>query len=351
GYVPSDANFFKFASWGPYAVSNMKVTDCGCFGDFIKLDPKISFFKDLVLLVPAIYFVFRHRDMHQLFTPRVRSITLGLVAILLILFCLRNFLWGLPVIDFRPFKVGTNLYEKKTAEEEAAASVRVTDWRLKNNKTNEVIQLTNADYMAGLKAGNYAKADWSVVEQIKTKPAIEETKVSQFSLVDKDGFDVSEDILTDSGHVFLIVAYKLKGESQTQEMIVPDTTWTIDTVQMNTGSPTVVKTASSTGMKKEVKQIFIWDEDYINQYVEKVNPLMENVIKQGAKVYATAGGAGTEMLEAFKEASGSPYDWYEADDILLKTIIRSNPGVVHLKAGRVEEMWHIRSLPKNLDLN
>ena len=47
GYVPLDANFFDFSAWGPYVKENMRVTDCGCFGDFIKLDPKISFFKDL----------------------------------------------------------------------------------------------------------------------------------------------------------------------------------------------------------------------------------------------------------------------------------------------------------------
>src|SRR5688572_4141863 len=221
GYVPSDANFFKFASWGPYSATNMKVTDCGCFGDFIKLDPKISFFKDLVLLLPAIYFVFRHRDMHQLFTPRARAIIVGLITLLLILFCLRNFYWGLPVVDFRPFKVGTNLYEKKTAEEEAQANVKVT-LRMQNKKTGEIIEMPQEVYMANWQ--KYPKEEWTSLEPIKSKPEIEETKVSQFSLTDKDGYDVAEDILTDSGHVFLIVAYKLKGESHTQETMIPDTT-------------------------------------------------------------------------------------------------------------------------------
>jgi len=78
---------------------------------------------------------------------------------------------------------------------------------------------------------------------------------------------------------------------------------------------------------------------------------MDNVMKQGAKVYAAAGGAGGEKLESFKAAIGSNYDWYEADDILLKTIIRSNPGVVHIKGGKVIEMWHIRSLPQSISLN
>ena len=201
------------------------------------------------------------------------------------------------------------------------------------------------------KRKKYPKEEWETIEQLRGEPAIAETKVSQFSIIDKDGYDVAEDILTDSGHVFLIVAYKLKGESQTQEITVADTTWSVDTVEVNTGVKTVVRTPVATGTRKEVKEVFIWDEEYLRKYVEKVNPLMANVMEQGAKVYAAAGGAGTEKLQAFKEATSSPYEWHEADDILLKTIIRSNPGVVHIKAGTVVGMWHIRQLPKTLTLN
>ena len=53
GFVPTEANFFDFAKWGPYIKTQMRVTDCGCFGDFIKLDPGVSFCKDLFLMLPA----------------------------------------------------------------------------------------------------------------------------------------------------------------------------------------------------------------------------------------------------------------------------------------------------------
>ncbi len=349
GYVPSDFTFFQFSSWGPYTATNMRVTDCGCFGDFIKLEPKISFFKDLVLLIPAFYFVYRYKDMHQLFSARTRAITIGVATVLLVLFCLKNFLWGLPVIDFRPFKVGTNLYEKKAAEEAAASSVKITGWKLQNKKTGALVKLPHEVYMSEL--AKYPKTEWTVVEQIKSKPAIESTKVSEFSVTDHDGNDVAGDILADSGHVFLIVAYKLKGDSRTEEVMVTDTTWTTDTVRVNQDSTIIVKKATINGTKKEIREVYDWDPDYVRDYQEKVNPLMEDVMKQGAKVYAIAGGAGSEMEKSFKEAAGSRYDWYEADDILLKTIIRSNPGVVHLKGGKVLEMWHIRHLPKKLMLD
>jgi hypothetical protein len=241
------------------------------------------------------------------------------------------------------------MYQKKTAEEEAAAAVKITGWKLQNKSTGEVIELKNEEYMQNL--AKYPKTEWSVVEQIKSKPAIEATKLSDFSITSPDGFDVAEDILTDSGHVFLIVAYKLKGESRTEQTMVPDTSWVSDTVMVNKDSMAVTRRLGEIGTRKVSQEIFVWEEGYIRDYTEKVNVLMVDVMKQGAKVYAAAGGAGGEKLESFRKAIGSSYDWYEADDILLKTIIRSNPGVVHIHAGKVVEMWHIRQLPKSVPLN
>ena len=63
GYVPEGVNFFSFSQWGDYVETNMKVTDCGCFGDFIKLKPKVSFLKDIFLLVPAILFIVFNKNL------------------------------------------------------------------------------------------------------------------------------------------------------------------------------------------------------------------------------------------------------------------------------------------------
>jgi hypothetical protein len=113
----------------------------------------------------------------------------------------------------------------------------------------------------------------------------------------------------------------------------------------------MVKNVASVGTKKKTIEAYDWNPDYVKDYREKVNPLMDDVMKQGAKVYAIAGGAGSSMENSFKKETGSRFDWYEADDVLLKTMIRSNPGVMHLKGGKVLEMWHICHLPSKLKLN
>ena len=74
GYVPEGVNFFSFGDWGAFDKNNMKVTDCGCFGDFIKLEPFLSFKKDVVLMVPAVIFLLKTKDMHSIFTAKTRNI-------------------------------------------------------------------------------------------------------------------------------------------------------------------------------------------------------------------------------------------------------------------------------------
>ena len=81
GYVPMEANFFEFGKWGEFATSNMRVSDCGCFGDFLVMAPKTSFLKDVFLLIPGLIFIIYTRLFHKLFNAGAR---LGLFIISII---------------------------------------------------------------------------------------------------------------------------------------------------------------------------------------------------------------------------------------------------------------------------
>ena len=147
GYVPGGVNFFDFAHWGPYKASNMKVTDCGCFGDFIKLEPKISFFKDIALLFPSVYFLFRHKDMHTLLSNKWNNLTMVISTTILLLYCLYNFKWNEPHIDFRPFAIGADIATKRAAEKKAQSEVKVTAFGIKNLKTGVITEVPYDQYM------------------------------------------------------------------------------------------------------------------------------------------------------------------------------------------------------------
>lgn len=306
GYVPPGVNFFEFGKWGIYNANNMKVTDCGCFGDFIKLEPKVSFFKDVALMVPAIYFVLRHEDMHQFFTPTIRNAILGASTAGLLLYCFSNYVWDLPHADFRPFKVATDVRGEKEAQSEAQASVKITDWILENKVSGKQLSLPNATYMSEFK--KYPKSEWKVIDQKKTEPSIPINKISEFAIEDYDGYEVTDELLGESGFSVMMVCYKLYGEEDN------------------------------------------FDPDYIARFTEVTNPFTESAEKAGWRVYGVVGGAGQNKIEDFRHTAQTAYPFYVADDILLKTIVRSNPGIVVLKDGKIINKWHYRQLPKFEDI-
>jgi uncharacterized membrane protein YphA (DoxX/SURF4 family) len=174
GYVPEGVNFFQFGQWGPYVETNMKVTDCGCFGDFIKLEPKTSFLKDIFLLVPSLIFLFFHKSMHQVLSVSVRRGIIWVTLAGLIIYCLSNYSWDLPHTDFRPFKEGVNLAEQKAMQDEAISNITVTAYKLTNKETGKVVEIPFDQYLKEYK--NYSDKEVWESEQIKSEPDIPSIK-------------------------------------------------------------------------------------------------------------------------------------------------------------------------------
>lgn len=99
--------FFTFLTF--YSAYFDKVTDCGCFGDAIKLTPWESFYKDILLLILIlILFIFR-KDLPNNTAKWSKYSVIGsfILGLILAIAAIRN----LPFIDFRAFKVGVNIGE------------------------------------------------------------------------------------------------------------------------------------------------------------------------------------------------------------------------------------------------
>lgn len=341
GYVPNDVNFFQFGKWGPYVPTNMKVTDCGCFGDFLKLEPKVSFFKDVVLLVPALIFVIYHKKMHQLFTALSRNLIVVIATGILLLYCFSNYSWDIPHTDFRPFKEGVNIFERKTLEEEALVNAKVTAYKLTHKENGEVVELPYDELLA--RTSEFPSEVWEY-EQIKEEPAVATTKISDFELSDFEGNDVTEEVLTNPDFSFLIVAYKLYGSTSKTTEVQYDTLYKMDTV-LQADTVLMQPTIASINKKQVAVDVYEWNQKYLAPWKASVNPVMEEAMQAGVKVAAVTSYADPEKLADFKTDSESNYPFYLADDILLKTIVRSNPGVVLLKNGTIIQKWHHKKLP------
>jgi hypothetical protein len=314
----------------------MKVTDCGCFGDFVKLKPRISFFKDIALLVPSLFFVARHKKMHQLFTKEIRTGVLAISIIALFIYCLSNYRWDIPHADFRPFKIGADVRTTKENEMAAAANVQITGWKLQNKAdAGKVVELSNDVYMK--EYAKYPKAEWTVVDQIKTEPAIEKTKISDFDVTTLDGYDAADEILSEEGFSLWIVCHKLKGVSVLANVTVQDTTFTTDSLG--------VKTVADITEKQLEEYQMNWDEDYAAKFSSMVNPFVAEAKEAGVNSHVFIGKFGKDEVIDFAEKVGPSATYYTADDILLKTIVRSNPGVVLVKNGVIVYKWHVKKLP------
>ena len=348
GYVPAGANFFEFGKWAAYDANNMKVTDCGCFGDFIKLEPKTSFLKDVFLMIPALFFVFRHKDMHQLFTRAIRGGTVAAATVGLLVYCMSNYVWDLPHADFRPFQKDRDIRSVRQAEEDAMAAVKITHYRLKHRETGEEIVVEYNTYLKNYKT-LYNKDTYEALEQIKDEPSLKPTKVSEFEITDLEGNDISYDFIDNPEPQFMIVNYMLKGDPQRKTRIVKDSLFTIDTVMIanedKTIDTTIVKNFDRIQEREEEYIDQNFDASYIKTHVEELKPFTDAAKNSGIAVRMAVGKSDPNAIAQFDQETGLGIDYGMGDDILLKTIVRSNPGVVLWKDGKILDKWHINKLP------
>lgn len=99
---------FLFLTW--YSAYYDKVTDCGCFGDAVKLTPWQTFNKNIVLIALIAFLLFTLKNIKPLFSNNIlKWVSLG--AFLVFLYITSHVLTHLPLIDFRPYAVDKNIQE------------------------------------------------------------------------------------------------------------------------------------------------------------------------------------------------------------------------------------------------
>lgn len=390
GYVPTDANFFDFGSWGKFQEAQMRVTDCGCFGDFLKLKPYTSFLKDIGLMIPAFIFILASGSFHRMKTsfswavsagtalvlmlfllvslgvfdwrfiiPIVlfgggalvlaglkeeigRGASLILGTILLFIYSISHFSWNLPNVDFRPFKEGENIREAKAAQEEAMANTKILNYIVTNKESGQTLVVPYEQYLKEFR--KYPKEEWELEQEV-SEPAIPINKISEFEVADSDGNDITEDILNQEGYSFMIVAYKIKDTRSTQTKVVQDSVFVADTLQTETGKDTIVNVFQGMNAREVSETVYTFQDDYLKKWTSIVAPVAEAGAAEGVRVYGITSPSDPTKLENFRTAAGLSFPMYTADDILLKTIIRSNPGLVLLKDGKILKKWHYKQLP------
>ncbi|MCC7303181.1 MAG: DoxX family protein [Bacteroidia bacterium] len=271
-----------------YSAYFNKVTDCGCFGDFLHLKPWESFWKDIVLMALLICLFFFRKHIRPVFGGKLMGVFLFLVIAASVAFPVYTYNY-LPVFDFRPYKIGTNIIEASSIPEGAPLGKTMSYFIYENLKTGEKkeFDMNHLPWQDTLTWKYSEKSRDVILEEAYVPP------IHDFHINTLDGFEYTEDILKDPGYKFFLVSYSLDiaNESAFREMN--------DFAELcrKNNIPFMVLTASS------------------------------------------------DQVESFKQKLSLNMDFYLVDATQLKTMIRANPGLVMLKGPVVVDMWHYHSFP------
>ncbi|MGV8914743.1 MAG: BT_3928 family protein [Kaistella sp.] len=187
--------FFAFLTF--YSAYFNKVTDCGCFGDAITFTPWQSFLKDMVLLVGLLVTWFLYRNDFHLLQQKQPSkyVVLTIFTAVFGIIILHGILHE-PLIDFRDYKIGTDLNAEKAKIEKDPSEYK-TFYSLKNSKTGEVLAVNQDEYVEDKKY--WAEGSPWIIEEGKTTSKIVkqgyDSEISKFKPESPEGMDLTPEIL------------------------------------------------------------------------------------------------------------------------------------------------------------
>jgi uncharacterized membrane protein YphA (DoxX/SURF4 family) len=274
-----------------YSAITGSVTDCGCFGDAIKLTPHESFYKDLILLALIIPIFLARTNTPALLSGRAPLITMTVSIVLTITFTLMAFFY-LPFKDFRPYKIGNNIPENMVCPPGSPEDQFMTYYTLKHVSSGEIKKMDQNVY---INEKIWEDKSWEIqsdlTETVQTQVGCE-PPIHDFAIMDLEGNDLTEAMMQEPKPAMVIVAYSLPHTAKGKY-----------------------------------------------EYINKLAAEMET---SGALVYALTSSS---KIEEFRHEVGAAYPFYVSDLTALKTIVRANPGILMIKQGIVLGKWHHNALP------
>jgi len=258
------------------------VSDCGCFGDAIHLTNWQTFGKNIILLMFVLMLFTGRKSVKSIFKPLYEWLAVICISILFIFFSFYNLKY-LPLIDFLPYKTGTNIPEKMKRPDGASADQYLTTFIYEKDGARKEFTLNN--YPAN-------DTSWKFIEQksILVKKGFE-PPIHNFSIVTLQNQDITDFILKDSAYTVLMVSRKLK--------------------EANTGD-------LSDGFK-----------------------LGQSCLAEGINFYILT-ASGSDEVKIFENG----LNYCNTDETTLKTMIRSNPGYLLIKDGTIVGKWSWANLPE-----
>lgn len=260
------------------------VSDCGCFGDAWVLTNWQTFWKNIVLSVAAIS-VFKWKSLIIRFISMKMEWLISLYTFLFVFALSFYCLAKLPILDFRPYKIGQNIQEGMTTPEGAKPTVFESVFLLEKNGATKEFTLDN-----------YPDSTWKFIEaRTIVKEKGYEPPIHDFSIMDMEsGEDITDSVLADKGYTFFLVAHRI--------------------------------------------------EEADDSNIDLINEIYDYSVENGYRFFCLTSSLDYQ-IEQWKDKTGAEYPFCLMDDITLKTMIRSNPGLMLIKDGTILNKWSDGELP------
>ena len=272
-----------FALLSLYVWMSDAVSDCGCFGDAIVLTNAQTFIKAIVLLVLSVLYRFSWHKTDSLLLENMHWIvSLYSICFIAVLGIMSS--RYLPMIDFRPYKIGVNISQAMEIPPNADLPVYENYFILSKNGKQQRFTLNN-----------YPDSTWEFVrsENKLVKPGYEPL-IKDFYVTDTLGNDVTHSLLNIEQYLFLLV--------------------------------------------------FPHMEKSEDAYIDEINNVVD-YCQQHGYMFAALTAASKKSIDEWQHYSGADYPVFTCDETLLKTMIRSNPGLILLKKGTILAKWSSNNLP------
>ena len=266
------------------------VKDCGCFGDALHLTNTETLIKNIVLLVCSLTIMYRPLAMFR-FVSKSNQWIVTNYTIVFILVSSGLSLYYLPIFDFRPYHIGVNIPRGMEIPKGAKLPQFKTTFIMEKNGQRKEFTLDN-----------YPDASWKFIDS-KTVQTSEGyiPPIHDFSITDnKTGLDLTNSVLSHKGYTFLLIAPHLE-------------------------------TADDSNFG---------DIDRLYEYAQSYD----------IPFYCLTAST-TKAIKRWIDLTGAEYPFCITDEAVLKTIIRSNPGLLLLKDGTIINKWSHNNLPNEAKLS
>lgn len=286
--------FFTFLTF--YSACYNKVTHCGCFGDFLPLKPWESFWKDVALMILITLLFAGKENINEISgSPMMMSTfaTMGVVlSIWFPIYTYRN----LPIFDFRPYAIGTNLKKNMESPPNYEPAKYETRFLYKNLKTGDIKEFDMKNYPWQDTLTWAHDSTMTVLIQ----DAINPPKITDFNISDLNGANITDSILGNKNYSYWLIVYNLAKAEDDETLIA------------------------------------------------KISDFYKLATNDKIQFIALT-ASGPKEIDDYKHKHNALYDFATVDATVLKTMIRSNPGLMLVKDANVIMNWHHNNFPSYTD--